>query len=154
MDPDRRWVFCKMANDKPKARLVVREFEQKEGKDYFDVFSAVAQHMLIRLILSIAASEKMKVMAFDVKTTFLHGELQEEICMFQPKGFNDKSGRICKLQKSLYGLKQTPKNWNQKSTKFLETIECKSSDDDPCVYYTWITHLLYKRYKYYNCTTC
>ena len=75
--------------------------------------------MSIRLILSIAASENIKVMKFDVKTAFLHGEFREEIYMYQPEGFDDKSGRICKLQKSLYGLKQAPKNWNKKFTDFF-----------------------------------
>ena len=71
-----RWVLCQKENGRYKAKLVVRGFEEKEGKDYFEIFSPVAQHMSIRLILSIAASEKMEVMAFDVKTAFLHGELE------------------------------------------------------------------------------
>lgn len=130
-----RWVFTMKDNGKYKARLVVRGFEQKEGRDYFDVFSPVARRMSVRLILSIAASENMKLMTFDVKTAFLHGDLEEEIYMYQPEGFDDKTGRICKLQKSLYGLKQAPKCWNKKFSQFLENLDFLSSDDDPCVYY-------------------
>lgn len=130
-----RWVLRQKDDGKFKARLVVRGFEQKEGEDYFEVFSPVARHMSIRLILSIATSEKMKVMTFDVKTAFLHGELEESIYMYQPEGFNDGSGRVCKLLKSLYGLKQAPKNWNKKFSDFLIHLGLVSSDDDPCVYY-------------------
>lgn len=130
-----RWVLSIKGDGQRKARVVIRGFEQEEGKNYFATFSPVAHHMSIRLILSIAASENMKVMTFDVKTAFLHGELKEEIFMYQPEGFNDKSGRVCKLQKSLYGLKQAPKNWNQKFTGFLKSLNFESTDDDPCVYY-------------------
>lgn len=144
-----RWVLCKKENGRYKARLVVRGFEQKEGRDYFEIFSPVARHMFdlylvqyntctyynIRFILSIAASQNMNVMTFDVKTAFLHGELDEQIFMYQPEGFNDMSGRVCKLKKSLYGLKQAPKNWNKKFTNFLNYLHFEDTDDDPCVYY-------------------
>lgn len=130
-----RWVLRKKDDGKYKARLVVRGFEQKEGKDYFEVFSPVARLMSIRLILSIAASEGMKIMTFDVKTAFLHGKLDERIFMYQPEGFNDKSGRICELKKSLYGLKQAPKIWNATFSNFLKSLHFRSTDDDPCVHY-------------------
>ena len=55
--------------------------------------------------------------------------------MYQPGGFNDQSGRVCKLQKSLYGLTQAPKNWNKKFSDFLKSLGLVSPDDDPCVYY-------------------
>lgn len=77
----------------------------------------------------------MEIMTFDVKTAFLHGDLKEEIYMFQPDGFDDGSGRICKLKKSIYGLKQAPKNWNTKFSSFLCSLSLNSTDDDPCVYY-------------------
>lgn len=88
--------------------MVVRGFEQKEGQDYFEIFSPVARHVSIRFILNIAASENMKIISFDVKTAFLHGDLKETIFMNQPEGFEDGTGRICLLTKSLYGLKQYP----------------------------------------------
>ena len=130
-----RWVFCIKEDGRYKARLVIRGFEQVEGLDYYEIFSPVAHHMSIRLILSIAASEGMKLMTFDVKTAFLHGDLEENIYMYQPEGFNDNSSFVCKLKKSLYGLKQAPKNWNNKFTSFLKTLDFESTDDDPCVFY-------------------
>lgn len=129
-----RWVL-RRKQDKFKARLVARGFEQKEGIDYFETFSPVARHSSVRLILSHASSEKMNVITFDVKTAFLYGELQEEIYMHQPEGFTDNTGKVCKLNKSIYGLKQSPKNWNEKFSKFLKNIEFEDTDDDPCVYY-------------------
>lgn len=130
-----RWVLRQKENGKYKARLVVRGFEQKEGIDYFEVFSPVARHMSIRLILSIAASENLNIVTFDVKSAFLHGHLDEVIYMYQPEGFDDKSGQVCLLKKSLYGLKQAPRSWNKKFSSFLESLNFTASDDDPCVYY-------------------
>ena len=69
-----RWVLCEKKNGKYKARLVVRGFEQKEGRDYFQVFIHIARHMFICLILSIAASESIKIMTFDIKSALLHGD--------------------------------------------------------------------------------
>ena len=71
-------------------------------------------------------------MTSDVRTAFLHGELDEKIFMYQPEKFSDNSGRICELKKNLYGWKQAPKNWNKKFTDFLDF---ESTHDDPCVYY-------------------
>lgn len=91
--------------------------------------------MSIRLILRLAASNKMKLMTFDLKTAFLHGILKERIFMYQPEGFNDGTKRVCKLEKSIYGLKQAPKIWNDKFSNFLKSFGFHNTDDDPCVYY-------------------
>lgn len=71
---------------------------------------------------------------FDVKTAFLNGELEEEIYMRQPIGFDDKSGRVCRLKRSLYGLKQASRVWNKKFTDFLQSFGLKISKADPCVF--------------------
>lgn len=71
---------------------------------------------------------------FDVKTAFLTGELEEEIYMRQPIGFDDKSGRVCRLKRSLYGLKQASRVWNKKFTDFLQSFGLKISKADPCVF--------------------
>lgn len=130
-----KWVLRQKLNGHFKARLVARGFEQKKGIDYFDAFSPVTRHVSIRLILSLTASKKMKLMTFDVKTAFLYGNLEENIYMYQPEGFDDNTGRVCKLKKSLYGLKQSPKNWNDKFSNFLLSIGFNNTDNDPCVYY-------------------
>jgi Reverse transcriptase (RNA-dependent DNA polymerase)./Integrase core domain. len=114
-----RWILREKEDGRFKARLVVRGFEQEEGVNYSETFSPVARHASIRLILSLAASNRMSLITFDVKTAFLHGNLKETIYMYQPEGFDDKSGRFCKLMKSLYGLKQAPKDWNETFSKYL-----------------------------------
>lgn len=131
-----RWVLREKADGSYKARLVARGFEQKEGVDYTETFSPVARHASIRLLLSHAASEKMKLVSFDVKTAFLYGNLEQDIYMNQPEGFDDGSGKVCKLNKSLYGLKQAPRMWNERVTTFFEEkLGLISTDDDPCIYY-------------------
>ena len=90
-----------------KARLVARGIIQKEGVDFTEVFSPVVKHSSIRMLLSIIALTDMELDEMDVKTTFLHGKLEEEILMTQPEGFEVKGKEycVCHLNKSFYGLK-------------------------------------------------
>ena len=73
----------------------------------------------IRAVISVAAKENMTVTHFDVKTAFLYGDLEEATYMNQPEGYGDGSGRVCKLKKSLYGLKQALRVWTKTFTDFL-----------------------------------
>ena len=116
-----KWVFKKKTNaegkvEKYKARLVAKGYSQVSGIDFGDIFSLVAKVTSIRLLLSVAAAFDFEVEQLDVKTTFLHGDLEEEIYMKQPEGFAVKGKKelVCKLKKSLYGLKQSPRMWYQK----------------------------------------
>ena len=90
-----------------KARLVTKGYTQKEGEDFFDTYSPVARLTTIRVLLSLAASHGLIIYQMDVKTAFLNGELEKEIYMDQSDGFiaNGQDGMMCKLLKSLYGLK-------------------------------------------------
>jgi hypothetical protein len=116
-----------------KARLVERGFTQTYGVDYNETFAPVAKFTSIRSILALAALEDMDIHQMDVKIAFLNGELEEEIYMEQPQGFVHQGGEhlVCKLQKSLYGLKQSPRAWNQKLDAFLKSIEFMKSEVDP-----------------------
>jgi hypothetical protein len=79
----------------------------------------------VRILLSIAASRNLKLKQFDFKTAFLYGRLEEELYMEQPEGFHDKTNRVCKLRKGLYGLKQSPRVWNKKTTKNPRNLKSK-----------------------------
>ncbi|XP_073132492.1 uncharacterized protein [Henckelia pumila] len=90
--------------DKYKVRLVIKGYSQREGLDYFDTYSPVTRITSIRVILAIDALRNLEVYQMDVKTTFLNGDLEEEIYMKQPEGFSapGQENKVCKLVKSLY----------------------------------------------------
>ena len=86
-----------------------------EGIDYNETFAPVAKMNSICLVLSLVALHNWEVHQMDVKSTFLHGDLQEEIYMEQPPGYvQNNSSLVCHLKKSLYGLKQDPRAWYAK----------------------------------------
>ncbi|KAK1631604.1 hypothetical protein QYE76_005919 [Lolium multiflorum] len=114
-----KWIFKRKKglspNEPPmfKARLVAKGFNQIPGIDYNDVFSPVVKHSSICAFFGIVAMHDLELEQLDVKTAFLHGELEEEIYMDQPEGFvvPGKEDLVCKLKRSLYGLKQSPRQW-------------------------------------------
>jgi hypothetical protein len=107
-----KWIFKKKlkpdgAVDKYKARLVAKGFTQKKGEDDFDTYTPVARLITIRVVIALAASHDLLIYQIDVNTTFLNGELDEEIYMKEPEGFvtHGHENMVCRLRKSLYGLK-------------------------------------------------
>lgn len=136
---DNRWVYKVKENNvnlpvRFKARLVARGFTQQYGVNYNETFSPVVRFTSIRVILAVAAQRRMHMKQFDVKTAFLNGDLKETVYMEQPVGFRDGSNRVCKLKRSLYGLKQASRCWNEKFTSFIKLFGFKQSRADPCVY--------------------
>ncbi len=112
-----------------KARLVARGFTQTFGMDYNETFAPIVKFVSIRCILALVAIEDMEIHQMDLKTAFLNGDHEEEIYMEQPEGFTQEGEHlVCKLHKSLYGLKQFPRAWNQKLDAFLKSIEFVRSD--------------------------
>ncbi|KAH9770304.1 hypothetical protein KPL71_012330 [Citrus sinensis] len=98
------------------ARLVVKGYAQKEGIDFNKIFSPVVRLTTVRVVLAMCATFDLHIEQLDVKTAFLHGELEEEIYMLQPEGFAEtgKENLVCRLNKSLYGLKQAPREFEMK----------------------------------------
>lgn len=113
-----KWVYKTKLNEhgdveKYKARLVAKEYTQKHGIDYNEVFAPVARLDTIRLVIAVAAQRKWTLFQLDVKSVFLHGELNEEVFVEQPPGYQKvDASKVYKLKKALYGgLKQAPRAW-------------------------------------------
>jgi len=108
-----KWIFKNKLNEngeviRNKARLVCKGSAQQEGIDFEETFSLVARLEAIRMFLALSSFQKFKVFQMDAKSTFLNGDLEEEVYIEQPDGFilgNDPN-RVCRLKKALYGLKQ------------------------------------------------
>ena len=107
-----KWVYKTKRDslgniERYKARLVAKGFTQKEGIDYTETFSPVSKKDSLRIILALVAHLDLELQQMDVKTTFLNGDLEEEVYMKQPEGFSSREGEhlVCKLKKSIYGLK-------------------------------------------------
>lgn len=135
-----RWVFV-LKNEadgskRHKARLVVKGYGQKHGIDFNEIFSPVVKHSSIRVVLSLVANLDLELVQLDIKTAFLHGDLDEEIYMSQPEGFVEESNPnlVCRLKKGLYGLKQASRQWYKKFDTFMQEEGYKRSDFDHCVY--------------------
>ena len=132
-----KWVFkSKMsANGEKqyKARLVAQGFTQQAGIDYNDVFAPVANSTTLKILLTVAGLKSFHVRHYDVKSAFLNGLLQEEIYMRPPSEVDEK-GKVYRLLKSLYGLKQAANVWNQKLHETLIKNGSVQSKDDNCLY--------------------
>ncbi len=136
-----RWVFRVKYDEKGqverfKGRLVAKGYSQKYGIDYDETFSPVVRFSSIRTLLAFAVQKGMLIHQMDVITAFLNGDLQEEIYMEQPEGYTvpGKEEMVCRLKKSLYGLKQSPRCWNQKFRESMELLQFKQSQADPCIF--------------------
>nr|GEX00098.1 ribonuclease H-like domain, reverse transcriptase, RNA-dependent DNA polymerase [Tanacetum cinerariifolium] len=136
-----KWVFKtkKDANGniiKHKARLVAKGYIQEHGIDFEEVFVPVARIETIRLLLAIAANNKWEVHHLDVKSAFLHGELKEEVYVTQPKGFTKKGndGKVYRLIKALYDLRQAPRAWNIKLDNTLKSLDFKKYALEQAIY--------------------
>lgn len=113
-----KWVFKTKFNenedvDKYKARLVAKGYCQQYEIDYAKVFAPVARWDTIQIVISLAAKKNQVIYQLDVKSAFLHGEINEEVFVDQPLGYEQKGheSKVYRLKKALYGLKQAPQAW-------------------------------------------
>jgi len=122
-----------------RARLVVKGYAQKEGVDFNKIFFPMVRLTTIRVVLAMCAAFDLHIEQLDVKTAFLHGELEEYIYiyMLQPEGFEEqgKENLVCRLTKFLYGLKQAPRCWYKRFDSFIISLEYNRLSSNHCTYY-------------------
>ena len=139
-----RWVYAVKVGpngeiDRLKARLVAKGYTQIYGLDYCDTFSPVAKITTVRLFLAMAAMRHWPLHQLDIKNAFLHGDLEEDIYTEQPPRFvaQGEYGLVCKLRRSLYGLKQSPRAWFGKFSHIVRLFGLKRSEADHSVFYCY-----------------
>ena len=132
-----KWVFSVKYKadgrlERYKARLVAKGYTQTYGVDYQETFAPVAKMSTVKVLLSLAVNLNRDLQQYDVKNAFLHGDLEEEIYMEIPPGFEERLGtnKVCKLQKALYGLKQSPRAWFGRFAKVMLAAGYKQSQAD------------------------
>lgn len=142
-----KWVLDykpahKGAEARFKARLVACGYAQLYGIDYLDTYSPVVKHYSIRFVLALSAVLDLDMIQLDIKTAFLNGVLEEEIYMKLPEGFAllGRENDVCKLHKSLYGLKQASRCWHTKFDEFIKAFGFSCSKSDRSVYYNIYTN--------------
>lgn len=144
VDPSRviksKWVFKTKRTadgniDKLKARVVAQGFRQVPGRDYTETYAPVARADSIKVLFAVAASGGLHLSQYDIKTAYLYADLDEEIYMKPPVGMAGCKGKVCRLRKSLYGLKQAAHCWNKLLTSQLRATGLQQSALDPCVFF-------------------
>ncbi|KAK1650752.1 hypothetical protein QYE76_068557, partial [Lolium multiflorum] len=138
---ENKWIFKRKTDADGnitvyKARLVAKGFRQIQGVDYDETFSPVAKLKSMRILLAIAAFFDYEIWQMDVKTAFLNGDIEEELYMVQPKGFVDpkNADKVCKLQRSIYGLKQASRSWNRRFDKVIKDFGFIQCHGEACIY--------------------
>ncbi|GKA91449.1 putative ribonuclease H-like domain-containing protein [Tanacetum coccineum] len=136
-----KWIYKVKLDEygdvlKNKARLVAKGYRQEEGIDFEESFAPVARIEAIRIFIANAASKNMIIYQMDVKTTFLNGELKEEVYVSQPEGFVDPDHltHVYRLKKALYGLKQAPRAWYDTLSRFLLDNKFSKGAVDPTLF--------------------
>ena len=137
-----KWIFKKKEamsegeEVKFKARLVAKGYSQRKGIDYEEIFSPVVRHTSIRAVLALVAHHDLYLEQMDVKTAFLHGNLEEQIFMSQAEGCRPSGQEqlVCKVKTALYGLKQSPRQWYKRFDSYMIQNGYRRCEYDCCIY--------------------
>src|SRR6202142_3357858 len=136
-----KWVFKNKLNEngeviRKKARLVCKGYAQQEGIDFEETFSPTARLEAIRMFLALSSFQKFKAFQSDVQSTFLNGDLEEEVYIEQPDGviLGNDPNIVCRLKKALYGLKQAPRAWYYRLDKYLHQQGFSKGSADSNIY--------------------
>ena len=117
-----------------KARLVAKGYAQRYGIDFFETYAPTMAGVSLKIVLGLIIRLDLATIQFDVKTAFLHSRLKEVIYMTQPPHFNDGTGRVCRLLKSIYGLKQAARDWYAELKSTLTHFGFSVLDSEQCVF--------------------
>lgn len=132
-----KWVYKKKLDSDNKvryrARLVAKGFTQKEGIDFKETFSPVLRYSVLKLLFALSVKLDMKVTHYDVTTAFLNGNLEETVYMQPPPNLSLK-GKVLKLKRAIYGLKQSARAWYMKVDECLQKLNYKKSQHEPCLF--------------------
>ncbi|CAH9135323.1 unnamed protein product, partial [Cuscuta epithymum] len=136
-----KWVFKTKLDpngniERYKARLVAKGYTQREGVDYQETFSPVSRKDSLRVVMALVAHFDLELHQMDVKTAFLNGDLHEDVYMIQPEGYVSKGQEhlVCKLKKSIYGLKQASRQWYLKFDEVMKSNGFIKNKVDQCTY--------------------
>ena len=135
-----KWVFTKnkkQGTETYKARFVAKGFTQKHGVNYSETYSSVLTYTSLRIIISIAATQKWPLYQRDFRTAYLNAHLMEPIFMHQPEGFvkQGQEHKVCMLNKALYGLKQAGRSWQETLFRTFKENSLQQSSHEPCIWF-------------------
>ena len=131
-----KWVYTikgEPMNPLFKARYVAKGYSQTKGVDFLETFSPTARMESVRMLTQIAVQENWPLHQMDVKGAYLHAPIEHEVYVNEPEGYRN-NGNVWKLKKSLYGLKQSGRNWHNMLHSYLKDINFVQSSADPCVF--------------------
>src|SRR5258708_18566720 len=135
-----KWVFKIKRNadgtvERYKARIVAKGYNQRPGFDYMEIFAPTMRQATIRLVLALAAIDDLHLCSVDISHAFINGDIDAEVYMTQPEGFKELGSEyVCRLNKSIYGLKQAARLWNEKLHAALLDMGFTRIQSDPSLY--------------------